>query len=76
MSYSLIELRLRRFIYLGHKSSIYVNPIHQTTFWKQEKDRYELNGIQLIAKIIATNKTEDINSIVPTILKVCCFHSY
>jgi len=74
MSYSLIEIKLRRFIYLGHKKSIYVNPIRQSIFWKNEKDLYELNGIQLIANIIAKNKTEDINSIVPIILKVCCFH--
>lgn len=71
MNYSLIEIQLRRFIYLGHKHSIYVNPIHRTTFWKNEKDLYELNGIKIIANIIAKNKTKDINSIVPIILKVC-----
>jgi len=76
MSYSLIEIKLRRFIYLGHDNSIYVNPIRQSKFWKQEKDHYEFIGMKLIANIIAKNKTEDINSIVPIILKVCCFHGY
>lgn len=74
MSYSLIELKLRRFIYLGHKKSIYVNPVRRSIFWKNDKNYYEITGMKLIANIIAKNKTEDINSIVPTILKVCCFH--
>lgn len=72
MSYSLIEIKLRRFIYLGHTNSIYIHPKHQKTFWKNEKDHYELHGINLIQKIIEKNKTEDINSIIPIILKVCC----
>lgn len=70
-NYSLIEITLRRFIYLGHTKPIYVQPIRQEKFWKHEKDRYELNGVKLIVKIIEKNKTEDINSIVPIILKVC-----
>jgi len=72
MDYSLIEIKLRRFIYLGHTNSIYVNPTFQKIFWKDEKDQYELQGVQLIQKIIERNKTEDINSIIPIILKVCC----
>jgi len=76
MSYSLIEIKLRRFIYLGNKNSIYVNPIHQTTFWKNEKDLYELSGVLLIRKILEKNKTEEIDSIIPIILKVVVFHGY
>jgi len=72
MSYSLIEIKLRRFIHLGHTNSIYIHPTHQKKFWKNEKDRYELLGIKLIHKIVEKNKTEDINSIIPIILKVCC----
>ena len=34
---SLIEIKLCRFIHLGHQNSIYVSPNHQTTFWKNEK---------------------------------------
>jgi len=72
MDYSLIEIKLRRFIYLGHTNSIYVHPKYQNKFWKDEKDLYQLQGIKLIQKIIERNKTEDINSIIPIILKVCC----
>lgn len=71
MNYSFIEHKLRRFIYLGHKNSIYVHPTHQKTFWKSEKDHYKFIGVKFIQNIIKKNKTEDINSIVPIILKVC-----
>jgi len=70
MNYSLIELKLRRFIYLGQEHSIYVPPIHQKTFWKDKKYHYETVGVKLIGKILKKNKTQEINSIIPIISKV------
>lgn len=76
-NYSLIEYKLRRFIYLGEKTSIYVPPVHKKLYWENKnREDFKITGINLIGKIIRKNNTEDINSIVPTISKVCFFHNY
>jgi len=76
-NYSLIEIKLRRFIYLGEKTSIYVPPTHQKQFWKNKnRQDNKIIGLNLIGDIIKKNKTEDINSIVPIISKVCFFQIY
>ncbi|XP_026819185.1 uncharacterized protein LOC113557842 [Rhopalosiphum maidis] len=69
-NYSIIEFKLRRFIFLGEKTSIYVSPVHKEEFWK-DKNRQDskITGLKLIGDIIRKNKTTDINSIVPIISK-------
>jgi len=67
--YSLIEYKLRRYLYLGHEYSIYVPPSIRTSFWDQ-KHHDDVTGVRIIGKIVKRNKTEEINSIVPIILKV------
>ncbi|XP_050423592.1 uncharacterized protein LOC126835217 [Adelges cooleyi] len=68
-SYSLIEYKLRRFFYLGHEHSIYVPPPIRQKFWT--KIHYECYiGVKLIGKIVKKNKPDEIDSIVPIILKV------
>ncbi|KAE9528516.1 hypothetical protein AGLY_012087 [Aphis glycines] len=70
-NYSLIEYKLRRFIYLGEKTSIYVPPVHKKLFWENKnRQDFKITGINLIGEIIRKNNTEDINSIVPTISKI------
>ncbi|XP_026819290.1 uncharacterized protein LOC113557950 [Rhopalosiphum maidis] len=70
-NYSLIEIKLRRFIYLGEKTSIYVPSTHQKQFWKNKNSQdNKITGLNLIGDIIKKNKTEDINSIVPIISKI------
>lgn len=67
--YSLTEYKLRRYIYLGHEYSIYVPPSIRTSFWPR-RHHDDVTGVRIIGKIINKNKAEDINSIVPIILKV------
>jgi len=67
--YSLIESKLRRYIYLGHEYCIYVPPSIRTSFWN-ENHHDDVTGVRIIGKIVKKNKTEEINSIVPIILKV------
>lgn len=67
--YTLIEYKLRRYVYLGHEYSMYVPPSIRNSFWAQ-KHHDDLIGVRIIGKIIKKNKPEEINSIVPIILKV------
>ena len=67
--YSLIESKLRRYLYLGHEYCIYVTPSIRNSFWDQ-KHYDDVTGVRIIGKIVKRNKTEEINSIVPIILKV------
>ncbi|XP_029345221.1 60 kDa SS-A/Ro ribonucleoprotein isoform X2 [Acyrthosiphon pisum] len=67
--YSLIESKLRRYLYLGHEYCIYVPPSIRTSFWK-ENHHDDVTGVRIIGKIVKKNKTEEINSIVPIILKI------
>ncbi|XP_029348648.1 60 kDa SS-A/Ro ribonucleoprotein-like [Acyrthosiphon pisum] len=67
--YSLIESKLRRYLYLGHEYCIYVPPLIRTSFWN-EKHYHDVTGVRIIGKIVKKNKTEEINSIVPIILKI------
>lgn len=70
-SYSLIEYKLRRYFYLGHEYSMYVPTTIRTSFWKQQQRHYDdVTGVRIIGKIVKKNKIEEINSIVPIILKV------
>uniref|UniRef100_A0A2H8U049 SS-A/Ro ribonucleoprotein n=1 Tax=Melanaphis sacchari TaxID=742174 RepID=A0A2H8U049_9HEMI len=68
-AYSLIELKLRRYFYLGHDYCIYVPPAIRTSFWNP-KHHDDVTGVRIIGKIVKKNKTEEINSIVPIILKI------
>jgi len=68
--YSLIESKLRRYIYLGHEYCIYVPPSIRTSFWNENHHDDDVTGVRIIGKIVKKNKTEEINSIVPIILKV------
>jgi len=54
---------------LGHEYCIYVPPSIRTSFWN-EKHHDDVTGVRIIGKIVKKNKTEEINSIVPIILKV------
>ncbi|VVC28670.1 Hypothetical protein CINCED_3A009897 [Cinara cedri] len=69
--YSLIEYKLRQYIFLGHESSMYVPPPIRNSFWYPKDKYYEnITGVRIIAKIVNKNKAEEIDSIVPIILKV------
>lgn len=68
-AYSLIELKLRRYFYLGHEYCIYVPPAIRTSFWVP-KHHDDVTGVRIIGKIVKKNKIEEINSIVPIILKI------
>jgi hypothetical protein len=68
-AYSLIELKLRRYFYLGHEYCIYVPPAIRTSF-SDPKHHDDVTGVRIIGKIVKKNKPEEINSIVPIILKV------
>jgi len=68
-AYSLVEYKLRRYFYLGHEYNIYVPPSIRTSFW-DSKHHDDVTGVRIIGKIVTKNKTEEINSIVPIILKV------
>lgn len=70
--YSLIESKLRRYFYLGHEHSIYIPYESRKKFWEHNPQHlYYLTGVRIIGKIINKNNPEEINSIVPIILKVC-----
>lgn len=80
--FSLIEYKLRRYIYLGHEYNIYVPPLIRKNIWKNPAHQENLTGVRIIGKIVKKNKIEEINSIVPILLKVfnisflflmCCF---
>lgn len=66
-NYSLIESKLRRYIFLGNRSAIYVAPILRKHFWESDED---ITGVQIIGKAVKKNRTDEINSIVPIILEV------
>ncbi|XP_060851709.1 uncharacterized protein LOC132930067 [Rhopalosiphum padi] len=68
-AYSLIELKLRRYFYLGHEYCIYVPPAIRTSF-SDPKHHDDVTGVRIIGKIVKKNKPEEINSIVPIILKI------
>jgi len=68
-SYSLIEYKLRRYIYLGNEYSIYIPPSIRTSYCKK-KHQDDITGVRMIGKIVKKNKSEQINSIVPIMLKV------
>lgn len=68
-AYSLIEYKLRRYLYLGHEYCIYVPPSIRTSIWNQ-KHQDDVTGVRVIGKIVQRNKPEEINSIVPILLKV------
>lgn len=72
-SYSLLECKLRRYIYLGNEYSIYVPPSIRNTYCKK-KHQHEITGVRIIGKIVKKNKSEQINSIIPIILKVSQHH--
>lgn len=67
--YSLIEYKLRRYIFLGHEYCIYVPPSIRSAFWER-KHYDDVTGVRIIGKIVNKNKPEEINSIIPIILKV------
>lgn len=67
--YSMIEYKIRRYLFLGHENSIYVPPSNRALFWPR-KHQDDITGVRIIGKIIKKNVVEDINSIVPIILKV------
>lgn len=67
--YSLTEYKLRRYLYLGHKDPIYIPPVNRASFWPR-KYHDDVTGVRIIGKIIEKEVVEDINSIVPIILKV------
>lgn len=69
--YSLIEHKLRRYVYLGHECAIYVPPPIRNNYWKNLAHQENITGVRIIGKIIKKNKIEDINSIVSILLKVC-----
>lgn len=64
----LIEYKLRRYFNLGHKLSLYMP---QSLRKQNSKNHDETIGIQIIEKIVNKNNINEINSIVPIILKVC-----
>jgi len=66
---SLIEYKLRKYIYLGHQYSMYVVPSIRSTFWPK-KYQDDVTGVQIIGSIVKKNQLAEINSIVPVILKV------
>jgi hypothetical protein len=68
--YSLLEYKLRRYIYLGHCNNIYVPRSFRNTFWANEKFHDDFIGVQLIGKIVQKKDICKINSIVPILLKV------
>lgn len=68
-SHSLIEHKLRRYFYLGHEYLMYVPPSLRTSS-ADKKYQSDITGIKIIGKIVKKNKPEEINSIVPIILKV------
>lgn len=68
-SYSLIECKLRRYFYLGHEYSVYVPPGIRKSYWEQ-RHHEDVTGVRIIGKIVKKNKIQEINSIVPIILKV------
>lgn len=67
--YSLLEYKLRRYFYLGCENSIYVSPSIRNNKLK-ETYHDDIIGVRVIGKIVKKNKLEEINSIVPIILKV------
>lgn len=68
-TYTLIEYKLRNYFFLGNEHSIYIPPPIKQKVYKQENYDY-MNGIKIIGNIVKKNKLEEINSIVPIILKV------
>ncbi|VVC32718.1 TROVE domain [Cinara cedri] len=69
--YSLIEHKLRQYMFLGHEKSMYVPPPIRNTFWDEQQKHYEnFTGVRIIGNIVNRNKTQEINSIVPIILKI------
>lgn len=68
--YSLLEYKLRRYIYLGHCYNIYVPRSFRNSFWANEKFHDDFIGVQLIGKIVQKRDICKINSIVPILLKV------
>lgn len=69
ISYPLIEHKLRRYFYLGHEYSIYVpRPIKAS--YCEQRHHDDITGVRIIGKIVKKNKPEEINSIIPIILKV------
>lgn len=75
-NYSLIESKLRRYFHLGHEYSLYVPTSSRKKFWKNYPQNFDdLVGVRIIGKIVRKNKPEEINSIIPIILKVSSRHS-
>lgn len=67
---TLLEYKLRRYIYLGHDKNIYVPHSFRQIFWHGEKHHYEIIGVRLIAKVVQSRVSSKINEIVPILLKV------
>lgn len=68
-SRSLVEYKLRQYLYLGHEYSLYVPPPIKSSLLKK-KDHDDVTGVRIIGKIVKKNNTEQIQSIVPILLKV------
>lgn len=71
--YTLVEYKLRRYIYLGHEYSYYVPSSIRKKCWP-EKFHEDVTGIRIIGRIVNKNDSIQINSIVPILLKVCHIH--
>lgn len=68
-SYSLIEYKIRRYLHLGHEYSMYIASSMRSLNFEQNH-QINIFGVKIIGKIVKKNKTDEINSIVPIILKV------
>lgn len=69
MHYSLIEYKLRKYLYLGNEYSLYIPPSLRSKYLDKKNQDY-IVGVRIIGKIVNKNKIEDINSIVSIFLKV------
>lgn len=69
MCYSLIEYKLRQYLYLGNEYSLYIPPSLRPIYL-DKKYQDDVIGVRIIGKIVNKKKIEDINSIVSIILKV------
>lgn len=66
----LLEYKLRRYCLLGQDFNCYIPPPIRNTSWSTKHNDEYVTGVRIIKKIIMKNKEEEINHIVPTILKV------
>lgn len=69
VQYTLIESKLRRYIFLGSKNGMYYSCNNSLKYLKPNQQS-ENNGIELIANIVMKKNIEEINSIIPILLKV------